>query len=425
MEATRDIRLTDLRNSFTTDNLLKKTRGDKVIWALVVLLTLVSLLAVYSATGSLAYKNYKGNTEVYLFKQVAFIFGGLLVIYFAHLVNYTFYSKAARIIFLISLPLLFYTLFFGVKMNEGSRWIKLPIINMTMQTSDLAKLALFMYLARLLSKKQDMIKDFKKGYLMVIWPVLLTCLLIAPANLSTALLLGASCLLLLFIGRANTKHLLLTIGLAMIPITLLIAAAVVRHHSESSEEAALAKTNSSALTARVETWISRVETFIYGGQDSDTDAYQVNQAKVAISKGGLLGVGPGNSTTRDFLPQAYNDFIYAIIIEEYGLVGGGFIVFIYLVFLFRCIRIFKRCPFAFGAFLALGLSFTLVIQAIANMAVTVNLFPVTGVTLPLVSMGGSSFIFTCLAIGIILSVARNVEQLEGKTDASSAKPATA
>jgi cell division protein FtsW len=425
MEATRDIRLTDLRNSFTTDNLLKKTRGDKVIWALVVLLTLVSLLAVYSATGSLAYKNYKGNTEVYLFKQVAFIFGGLLVIYFAHLVNYTFYSKAARIIFLISLPLLFYTLFFGVKMNEGSRWIKLPIINMTMQTSDLAKLALFMYLARLLSKKQDMIKDFKKGYLMVIWPVLLTCLLIAPANLSTALLLGASCLLLLFIGRANTKHLLLTIGLAMIPITLLIAAAVVRHHSESSEEAALAKTNSSALTARVETWISRVETFIYGGQDSDTDAYQVNQAKVAISKGGLLGVGPGNSTTRDFLPQAYNDFIYAIIIEEYGLVGGGFIVFIYLVFLFRCIRIFKRCPFAFGAFLALGLSFTLVIQAIANMAVTVNLFPVTGVTLPLVSMGGSSFIFTCLAIGIILSVARNVEQLEGKADASSAKPAVA
>ncbi|MFM7645897.1 MAG: FtsW/RodA/SpoVE family cell cycle protein [Sphingomonadales bacterium] len=421
MDATRDIRLTDLRSSFTTDNLLKKTRGDKVIWALVVVLTLVSLLAVYSATGSLAYKNYKGNTEVYLFKQVAFILGGLLVIYFAHLVNYTFYSKAARIVFLISLPLLFYTLFFGVKMNEGSRWIKLPIINMTMQTSDLAKLALFMYLARLLSKKQDLIKDFKKGYLMVIWPVLLTCMLIAPANLSTALLLGASCLLLLFIGRASAKHLLLTIGLAMIPIVLLIATAVVRHHNDTGEESLTVKSSTSALTARVDTWINRVETFIYGGQDSDSDAYQVNQAKVAISKGGLLGVGPGNSTTRDFLPQAYNDFIYAIIIEEYGILGGGFMVFIYLVFLFRCIRIFKRCPFAFGAFLALGLSFTLVIQALANMAVTVNLFPVTGVTLPLVSMGGSSFIFTCLAIGIILSVARNVEQLEGKTSATPVK----
>ncbi len=150
----------------------------------------------------------------------------------------------------------------------------------------------------------------------------------------------------------------------------------------------------------------------------DDDAYQVNQAKIAIAKGGLVGVGPGNSTQRNFLPQAYNDFIYAIIIEEYGLVGGAFIVFIYLVFLFRSIRIFRKCPYAFGAFLALGLSFTLVIQAIANMAVSVNLFPVTGVTLPLVSMGGSCFLFTCLAIGIILSVARNVEQLEGRSKGS-------
>jgi cell division protein FtsW len=419
MEATRDIRFSDLRNNFSTDKLLQRTKGDKVIWALVVLLTLMSLLAVYSATGSLAYKHYKGNTEVYLFKQVAFILGGLLVIYFSHLVNYTFYSKMARIVFLLCIPLLLYTLFFGVKMNEGSRWIKLPIINMTMQTSDLAKLALFMYLARLLSKKQDLIKDFTKGYLMVFWPVAVTCLLIAPANLSTALLLGASCLLLLFIGRASAKHLLLTVGLALIPIIMLISAAVIKHQTESPEEGvATAPKTTSALTARVSTWINRVESFIYGSEDVDSDAYQVNQAKIAVSKGGLFGVGPGNSTTRDFRPQAYNDFIYAIIIEEYGLIGGAFIVFVYLVFLYRCIRIFKRCPFAFGAFLALGLSFTLVIQAIANMAVTVNLFPVTGVTLPLVSMGGSSFIFTCLAIGIILSVARNVEQLEGKNSAA-------
>jgi cell division protein FtsW len=158
-----------------------------------------------------------------------------------------------------------------------------------------------------------------------------------------------------------------------------------------------------------------VESFMYGGKEADNDdAYQSNQAKIAMSKGGLLGVGPGNSTTRDYLPQAYNDFIFAIIIEEYGLAGGAFIVFVYLVFLYRCIRIFKRCPYAFGAFLALGLSFTLAVQAVANMAVTVGLFPVTGVTLPLVSMGGTSFIFTCLAIGIILSVARNVEISEDK-----------
>ena len=421
MEATRDIRFNELKNTFNTNNLLSKTKGDKVIWALVVLLTLVSLLAVYSATGSLAFKNYKGNTEIYLFKQVAFILAGIMVIYFAHLVNYTFYSRAAKIIFLLSLPLLFYTLFFGVKMNEGSRWIRLPIINMTMQTSDLAKLALFMYLARLLSKKQDVIKDLKKGFLPVILPVALTCALIAPANLSTALLLGASCLMLLFIGRVNTKHILMTIGIALIPIAFLVAAAVIRHKSDK-EEMVVAKKSSSALTARVDTWIGRVESFIYGNKDDvDNGAYQVNQAKIAIAKGGVFGLGPGNSTTRDFLPQAYNDFIYAIIIEEYGLLGGAFIMFIYLVFLYRCIRIFKRCPFAFGAFLALGLSFTLAIQAVANMAVTVNLFPVTGVTLPLVSMGGTSFIFTCLAIGIILSVARNVEQLEGKAAAEFAK----
>ncbi len=417
MEATRDIGLGGFKNTFNANNLISKTKGDRVIWALVILLTLVSLLAVYSATGSLAYKNYRGNTEIYLFKQIAFIMAGIMVIYFAHLVNYTFYSKAAKIAFLISLPLLFYTLFFGVKMNEGSRWIRLPLINMTMQTSDFARLALFMYLARLISKKQDVIKEFKKGYLPIIAPVAITCALIAPANLSTALLLGASCLLLMFIGRVNTKHILMTIGAALIPILFLVSAAVIRHGKTKSEEAVVTATakSSSTLFARVDTWIGRMESFIYGSKDDiNNDAYQVNQAKIAIAKGGVFGVGPGNSTTRDYLPQAYNDFIYAIIIEEYGLMGGAFIMFIYLVFLYRCIRIYKRCPFAFGAFLALGLSFTLAIQAVANMAVTVNLFPVTGVTLPLVSMGGTSFIFTCLAIGIILSVSRNVEQIEGK-----------
>ena len=423
MEATRDIGLGGLKNTFSANHFISKTKGDRVIWALVVLLTLVSLLAVYSATGSLAYKNYRGNTEIYLFKQIAFILAGIMVIYFAHLVNYTFYSKAAKIAFLISLPLLFYTLFFGVKMNEGSRWIRLPLINMTMQTSDFARLALFMYLARLISKKQDVIKDFKKGYLPILAPVVVTCALIAPANLSTALLLGASCLLLMFIGRVSTRHILITIGVALIPIVFLISAAVIRHGKEKSEDAVVATTKSSStLFGRVDTWIGRMESFIYGSRDDiNSDAYQVNQAKIAIAKGGVFGVGPGNSTTRDYLPQAYNDFIYAIIIEEYGLMGGAFIMFIYLVFLYRCIRIYKRCPFAFGAFLALGLSFTLAIQAVANMAVTVNLFPVTGVTLPLVSMGGTSFIFTCLAIGIILSVSRNVEQLEGKAAAEVVK----
>jgi len=397
-------------------HLAHRTKGDKVIWALVVLLALVSMLVVYSATGSLAYKNYRGNTEIYLFKQVAFIVLGIGIIYFAHRVNYVIYSKVAQLLFLLSIPLLIYTLFFGLSMNEGSRWIRLPIIGMNLQTSELAKLALFMYLARLISKKQDVIKDFKKGYLPLIIPVGIICVLIAPANLSTALLLGASCMLLLFIGRARTKHLLLTVGVVLVPVLFLIIAAIISHKS-SDETVEVKKESGSKLTARVDTWINRVEHFIYGGKNADDeDSYQVNQAKIAIAKGGFLGVGPGNSTQRNFLPQAYNDFIYPIIIEEYGLIGGAFIVFIYLVFLFRSIKIFRRCPFAFGAFLALGLSFTLAIQAIANMAVSVNLFPVTGVTLPLVSMGGSSFLFTCFSIGIILSVARNVEQLEGRKE---------
>ncbi len=392
-----------------------RTRGDKVIWAVVVLLALMSLLAVYSSTGLLAYKMYKGNTEIYLFKQFAFIIAGVMIIYFAHQVNYIIYARVAKILFLISIPLLFYTLFFGVKLNEGSRWIRLPIVNMTFQTSDLAKLALIMYISRLLSRKQDQIKDFKKGFLPVILPVAVVCALIAPANLSTALLIGATCLMLMFIGRVSGKHLFLTLGIIMIPVMILVMAAVIRHKATEPVMAIAKPETHSRLLVRVDTWINRVENFIYGTKENkDDDNYQVNQAKIAVANGGWIGLGPGNSRQRNFLPHPYSDFIYAIIIEEYGLIGGAIIMFIYLVFLFRSISIFKKCPFAFGAFLALGLSFTLMIQEIANMAVNVNLFPVTGVTLPLISMGGSSFLFTCLAIGIILSVARNAERIEGE-----------
>ena len=395
--------------SLNRQQILRNTRGDKYIWGIVILLALTSLLVVYSATGSLAYKLYKGNTEVYLFKQLSFIVLGMLVIYFLHRINYTLYSRVATVLFLISIPLLLYTLFFGATINEGSRWIKLPVINMTMQTSDLAKLALFMYISRMLSKKQEVIKDFKQGFLPIITPVIIICVLIAPANLSTALLTGATSLMLMFIGRVSIKHILLAITVALIPVAMLIGVAVMTYNKEEGRST-ITKT---ANVGRVSTWIKRVQDFVYAKDEAIP--YQVQQAKIAIANGGILvGKGPGNSTQRNFVPHPYSDFIYAIIIEEYGLAGGAFIIFIYLLFLFRCINIFKRCPYAFGAFLALGLSFTLVIQAIANMAVNVNITPVTGVTLPLISMGGTSFLFTCAAIGIILSVARNVEQLEGK-----------
>jgi cell division protein FtsW len=393
------------------DNLVKKTKGDRAIWAIVVILTLASLLLVYSSTGSLAYRMSK-STESYLFKQFAFIMIGIMVIYFAHRINYTIYSRVALILFLISVPLLLYTLLFGVQLNAGSRWIKLPVINMTFQTSDLAKLALFMYLSRQLSRKQAVIKDFRKGFLPIVVPVGLICILIAPANLSTAVLVAGTSFVLMFIGRVSTKHILMTIGIAMIPVLFLISIAVSTYDKEKGESK---KLPSILATGRIPTWISRIQTFVYSKkEDGNEKLYQINQAKIAIAKGGWLGQGPGNSTQRNFLPHSYSDFIYAIIIEEYGIFGAAFMCFIYLFFLYRCIRIYRKCPYAFGAFLALALSFTLVIQAIANMGVNVNLFPNTGVTLPLVSMGGSSFLFTCLSIGIILSVSRNVEQQEGK-----------
>ena len=395
------------------DKLVGNTRGDRVIWGTVLILTLASLLLVYSSTGSLAYRMSK-STESYLFKQFAFIIVGMVVIYFLHRINYTIYSKIALYLFLISIPLLIYTLFFGVSLNSGSRWIQLPVINMTIQTSDLAKLALFMYLSRQLSRKQAVIKDFKKGFLPLIIPVGIICILIAPANLSTSILIGGTSLLVMFIGRVSIKHLMATIAIAAIPIALLVSIAISTYDSKTGETKRLP---SIIASGRVPTWISRVQTFIYGKENLDNDkSYQVNQAKIAIAKGGIFGVGPGNSQQRNFLPHSYSDFIYAIIIEEYGLLGAGFILFIYLLFLYRCIRIYKRCPYAFGAFLALALSFTLVIQAIVNMGVNVNLFPNTGVTLPLVSMGGSSFLFTCMAIGIILSVSRNVERQEGQAE---------
>ncbi|MEP7253362.1 MAG: putative peptidoglycan glycosyltransferase FtsW [Ginsengibacter sp.] len=391
-----------------TGNILNRTKGDKVIWAIVILLTMVSILVVYSSIGSLAYRMNK-STESYLFKQIGFIALGVMIIYFAHRVNYTIYSRVATILFLISIPLLIYTLKFGSHINDANRWIRLPVLNLTFQTSDLAKLALFMYMSRQLSKKQDVIKDFRKGFVPLIVPVIVICLLIAPANLSTALLIGGIALMMMFIGRVRVRHIMIVVGSALIPLFLLV---LVASHYYDKEQHTSKELPAIFTAGRMSTWVKRVQNFMYAGKENES--YQIQQSKIAIAKGGWIGKGPGKSEQRNFLPHPYSDFIYAIIIEEYGLVGGIVIVFIYLLFLFRSIRIFQGCPFAFGAFLAIALSFTLVIQAMVNMAVTVDIFPTTGVTLPLVSMGGSSLWFTCFAIGIILSVARNVEQMEGK-----------
>lgn len=383
------------------EHLLNRTKGDKVIWGVVIVLSLVSLLAVYSSTSSIAYRLNKGHTEVYLIKQLAFLAAGLVIIYFSHKVNYKIYSNIAVIIFAISIPLLVYTLFFGTELNGGSRWLRLPYVNTTFQTSDLAKLGLFMFLARQLSKMQNDLGNLKRVFLNIFLPVIVICGLVAMANLSTALMIALSSSVLFFIGRIKISHLLLlaTTGILLFGILFTV----------------------SKMTGfgRADTWEQRIKKFT--SDDKNDVPFQVLHSKIAIAKGGITGKGAGNSTQRNFLPHPYSDFIFAIIIEEYGLIGGGVLIFLYLLFLWRSIVLFRRCPYAFGAFLAVGLSFTLVFQAFLNMGVNVNLLPVTGLTLPLVSMGGSSIWFTCLAIGIILSVSRFVEEekLASSTDAKS------
>ncbi len=372
---------------------LTKTKGDKVIWVIVILLSIFSLLAVYSSTGTLAYKKQGGNTEYYLVKHFFILVFGFGLMYLTHLIKYTYYSRLSQIGLLLSVPLLILTLVSGTNLNEASRWLTVPIINLTFQSSDLAKLFLIMYLARVLSKKQEEIKDFKKGFLPVILPVIFICGLILPANFSTAAILFSTCLVLMFIGRISLKYIFSLIALGLVCIVFIFT---------------MAKAFP-GIVPRGETWISRVDNFINKDDASPDANYQVEQAKIAIASGGIFGKSPGKSTQRNFLPHPYSDFIFAIIVEEYGLVGGGFVLLLYCILFFRVIRITTKCQGNFGAFLAFGIGLSLVSQALFNMAVAVNLFPVTGLTLPLISMGGTSIWFTCISIGIILSVSRRIE----------------
>ncbi|MGI9192166.1 MAG: FtsW/RodA/SpoVE family cell cycle protein [Chitinophagaceae bacterium] len=375
----------------SVQSLLSSTRGDRIIWGVVIVLAMISIMAVYSSTGTLALKLDKSHYS-YLFKQIGVLGAGLFIMYILHRLDYRIFAPIGTFLFMVSLPLLVVTLVFGTTYNEGSRWLMIPGTGMTFQTSDLTKLTMFVYLSRQLSLIQDNLDNQKYIFKWVIGPVLVACGLIAFANLSTALLLGLSAFILFLIGRIRMKQLLL---MMLVGLVLFSAVCTVSYFNKG----------------RVFTWAKRVETFF--SKDKKDEPFQVTQAKVAIAKGGLLGKGPGNSTQRNFLPHPYSDFIYAIIIEEYGILGGLVVMGLYLLFLWRSIRLFQRCPYAFGAFLAVGLSFTLVIQAFVNMAVNVNLIPVTGLTLPLISMGGSSIIFTSITFGIILSVSRFVEELEG------------
>lgn len=372
-------------------------KGDKWIWFIILALFLFSLLVIYSATGSLAYQKRGGDTEFYLVKQLILTFGGLGLIYVVHLINYQFFSRASQLLFWLSIILLIITLLWGEERNSARRWLRLPVLNLSFQTSELGQLALIMYLARLLSKKQDVIDSFKEGFQDIILPVFFICGLIFWENMSSAMVLFATSVLVLFVGRVRLRYIFGLVGVSLVAAS--IGAMLLLSMPEDK------------MKGRMKTWKGRIENYqakIMGSAEEAKakESFQTTQAKIAVANGGLFGRGPGNSHQKNFLPASYSDFIYAIIIEEYGLVGGFFVLFLYLAFLVRVALLIRRTPKAFGAILAFGLALSMVIQACVNMGVAVSLLPVTGLTLPLLSMGGTSTILISITFGIILSVSR-------------------
>lgn len=374
----------------TVNNIIGNLKGDRVIWVIFAILTLFSILTVYSATGTIAYKERGGNTEFYLLKHGVIIFMGVFLAYLSYMLHYMRYRKAAAILMLTAIPLLMFTIAFGAEVNQARRWITVPIIDLTFQTSDFAKLALIVWVAKAISSKQDYITDFKSAFLPIIIPILIIVGLIAPADLSSALLLFLTTFLMMFIGRVHWKYLGLLIFLGIVVFAVMI---VVGEFFPDF--------------IRVDTWVARLREFM----ENADGGYQVQQGKIAMANGEWIGLGPGNSTQRNFVPSPYSDFIYSIIIEEYGLIGGFSILGLYVLLFFRTVRLVTKSPRAFGAILAVGLSLNIVIQAFANMAVSVNLVPVTGLTLPMVSMGGTSLLFTSISFGIILSVSKYIESI--------------
>jgi len=371
-------------------------KGDKIIWAIIFVLFIFSILAVFSSTGSLAYMNGAGgNTSKFIVKHIVFLLIGLFIIFVIHRIPYLYFSKTANYLLYISVPLLLITLVFGVTKNDATRWLTVPGLGIGFQTSDLAKIALIMYIARVLSKNQQTPEQRKAVFIPLISVIGLVCVLILPANFSTAYLLFGTSWVLMFIGRVDSQYLWKTLaGLFAAVILLLLLGAVAPD------------------LGRVSTWTKRVESFVSG---EGGENYQAEQSKIAIATGGLFGKGPGNSTQRNFLPHPYSDFIFAIIIEEYGMIGALVVISMYMWLLYRAGVIVRKSTGTFAAFLSVGLTLLLVFQALINMLVAVNLIPVTGQPLPFLSMGGTSIMFSSLALGIILSVSANVkteEQLE-------------
>ena len=385
-------------------------QGDRVIWIVIIILALISLMAVYSATGTYANAKYDGKNTYVLLNHAFRLVLGLGAVYAAHRLKYTYYSRLFQIAFWISIPLLAYTLFFGVNLNEAQRVVS--ILGVSFQSSDFAKIALIGYLARELTLKQNEIKSFKSAFIPLVLPVVVVVGLIFPENFSTAGILLASCLVLLFVGRINMKYLLGILACALVLMSIYLV--IVLNVAEDK--------------GRTGVWVQRMESFVEKFKDdedksaeelareADAEEFQSIQSRIAIAGGGVIGKGPGRSTQRNYHPHPYSDFIFAIIVEEYGLVMGAFVVLLYLILLYRAIRIMVTIPQSFGGFVAFGLAFMMVMQAMVNIGVAVGMFPVTGQPLPFVSMGGTSILFTGCALGIILSVSKELDKTKERQD---------
>ena len=373
-------------------NLLNRLQGDRTIWMVTFFLSLISILAVYSAISTLAYKAH-GNNLRFLIKHTLMIGAGFVLMYYIHRVRFKYFARLSQILIWIAAGLLLYALVFGHNLNDANRWIAIPFIGLTFQPSDFAKIVLVVYVARMIALKRDQLDDFKNGVLPILAPIALICGLILPANFSTAAMLASICFLMMFLGGVPFRHMskLFMAGIGLVVCIIIVG-------------------ETTGFPTRYKTWKNRIMNAATGDDEGN---YQTDLAKYAIHEGGIIPKGPGTGSSRNFLPHPYSDMIYPFIIEEYGSILGGIsLVLLYLILLFRTIKLSVNNPKMGAQLTALGLSFMLVIQAFINMAVAVSLFPTTGQPLPLVSMGGTSTLFTCLALGIILSICRSKDETE-------------
>lgn len=366
---------------------LKYFEGDRTTWILVFLLGLFSFMPVYSASSNIAFLYGDGNVIGMLVKHAVHMGLGFALMYLVHRVNYRYFAPLSLLILPLIVALLAFTLVGGHQVANASRWVRIPFVNVTFQPSALASIVLLAYLARFMAKYGDHFTSFKDTWLRGLLPIAVVCGLILPANFSTAAIVFSLSMIVLFIGGFPLKYIMKIMGLGVAALGLFILLVIAFPN----------------ISNRVDTWKTRIESFTSGEAE---DNYQVTHAKMAIAEGGILGKGPGKSGQKNFLPQSNSDFIYAIINEEFGLIGGITVMMAYVWLLFRIIRISMRAPDLFGRLLAFGVGFGVIFQAFINMAVAVNLFPVTGQTLPLISAGGSSLWMTCIALGMVQSVAR-------------------